>query len=159
MSFTKTGWPTPEGGYPELQLTLITDKLRAEGPDPLVYVFYQLAGGRDKNNQDGPPDPFSLFFGSKKRDNQQSKPTEHRRMTHSINRITAELTDEGVVFKSNAKLIIDVNFPSVLMRLLPVSKGMAERQGSASIAKVVERDIGPALDKLRSLYLEWTSAP
>lgn len=53
-----------------------------------------------------------------------------------------------------ACLVIDVSFPSLLLNILPVSKQLAERQGSAAIARVVERDIGPSLEALRQRYME-----
>jgi len=115
---------------PQLQITLITDELQAQGPDSLVWVFRQLTGGKK----------------------QRSSSSERR--THSTNTISAEKQSDGnVLFRSVATLTIDVNFPSLLMSVLPVSKEMAQRQGSDSIRKVVERDIGPALEAVSKLYM------
>ena len=112
---------------PALQITLIDDELQASGPPPLVWVFNQLTGAGAKSSG---------------------------RRTHSTNIITAEKTDEStVVFRSDVHLAIDISFPSLLMSILPVSRGRAEKQGSAAIQSVAERDIGPALETLRGKYI------
>ena len=120
-------------GDPEYQFTLIRDELHAEGPEPLVWLFNRLTGAADeKRNPSG---------------------TERRR-THSMNKVTAKTTSGGVVFSSNTQITIEVAFPTVLLRMLPVDKRMAERQGSESISWVIERDIGPSLNRLRKIYLQ-----
>lgn len=119
---------------PSLQITLIDDELQASGPEPLVWVFYKLTGANNKNNR-------------------RSKSTSER-TTHSTNIITAEKTDDNmVVFRSVARLVIDVSFPSLLLTLLPTSHRQAETQGSKAIQSVVERDIGPTLEALRTKYI------
>jgi hypothetical protein len=126
-----TATPTPQ-----LQITLITDELQAQGPDTLVWVFKQLTGGNNKRSSSSD------------------------RRTHSTNTISAETTPEGgVIFRSVARLMIDVSFPSLLLSILPVSKQMAERQGSDAIRKVVERDIGPSLEAVRKLYMNNEDTP
>jgi hypothetical protein len=40
----------------------------------------------------------------------------------------------------------------MLLRLLPVSKQMAESQGSEAINRVVSRDIGPSLEALKKKF-------
>lgn len=117
---------------PQLQITLIKDELQAQGPQTLVWVFDQLTGGHNNNE----------------------RPSSSDRRTHSTNTICAETDQQGgVVFRSVARLLIDVSFPSLLLNILPVSKQMAEQQGSDAIRKVVERDIGPSLEAVRQLYM------
>lgn len=117
---------------PQLQITLITDELQATGPDPLVWVFRSLTGANQKN-----------------------KKSAADRRTHSTNTLAMEATPDGrAIFSSVAHLAIDVSFPSFLLKILPVSKTMAEQQGSEAIRKVVERDIGPSLEAVRQLYID-----
>lgn len=71
-----------------------------------------------------------------------------------MNKVTAKTTSDGVVFSSNTQITIEVAFPTALLRMLPVDKRMAERQGSESISRVVQRDIGPSLNRLRKIYLQ-----
>lgn len=148
---------------PSLQITLIQDELQAEGPEPLVWVFHQLTGtGGSKQNKGGlfPPSPFSLLRGNNNGGGDTQGTTDQRqqqRRTHSTNIISAECTttdDESssIVFRSVAKLSINVSFPSFLLRILPVSKQMAESQGSEAIQRVVSRDIGPSLEALKQKF-------
>jgi len=132
-----------EDTHPCLQITLIQDELQAEGPEPLVWVFHQLTGTGESSFFS----PFSLLRGNNSQADQQ-------RRTHSTNVITAECDKESlsIIFRSVAKLSIDVSFPSMLLRILPVSKEMAESQGSDAINKVVNRDIGPSLEALKNKY-------
>lgn len=150
-----------------LEITLIQDELQAEGPEPLVWVFQQLTGTGPKNNDNKsngifPPIPFSLLRGNNPRgDTRSNQGNNQERLTHSTNIITAECStikdDDGkevssVIFRSVAKLSINVSFPSFLLRILPVSKQMAESQGSDAIHRVVTRDIGPSLEALKKKY-------
>ena len=129
-----------------LQITLLCNELKAEGPKPLVWVFNELTGAEKKPDQRKPH--ANLFPGR----------PDSRFTTHSTNTVTAELNaKDGVVFRSAAKLVIDVSFPSIFLNILPVSKETAERQGSEAILKVVSRDIGPCLDELRREYSELMS--
>jgi hypothetical protein len=120
-------------GDPEYQFTLIRDELHVEGAAPLVWIFNQLTGVADE----------------------QSNPSgAGRRRTHSMNKITAKTTSHGVVFSSNTRITIEFAFPTILMRIMPVDKRMAERQGSESISRVIERDVGPSLNRLRKIYIQ-----
>jgi hypothetical protein len=135
-----------------LQITLINDELQAEGPAPLLWVFQQLTGtGKQNKSGEFPPSPFSLLRGNNNQDADQ------QRRTHSTNVITAECTATdkdavSIVFCSAAQLSISVSFPSILLKILPVSKEMAESQGSEAINRVVTRDIGPSLEALKKKF-------
>jgi hypothetical protein len=131
------------GANPELQITLICDELEVQGPGPLVWVFNQLTGS---GNKDMIPQPnlFPFFEKPRARGSERS--------THSSNSITADNTENGVVFRSVVQLTIDVSFPTLLLNALPVSKQMAEQQGSKAVLQVIERDIGPSLEALCKLY-------
>lgn len=138
-----------------LQITLIQDELQAEGPPPLVWVFQQLTGtGKQSESGVFPPTPFSLLPGN----TNQAPDAAQQRRTHSTNVITAECTTDNdkdsvsISFCSVAQLSISVSFPSMLLRLLPVSKQMAESQGSEAINRVVSRDIGPSLEALKKKF-------
>jgi len=143
---------------PELQITLICDELEADGPEPLVWVFNKLTGSGSGNKDAatrGQFNPFSFFGAS-------NGGTGGERRTHSTNVIRAETSqsttnndhpEEVIVFRSTVRLSIDVSFPSLLLKILPVSKRMAEQQGSEAIRNVVERDIGPSLEALRQRYI------
>ena len=45
-----------------------------------------------------------------------------------------------------------MSFPSILLKIFPVSKEMAESQGTEAINRVVSRDIGPSLEALKKKF-------
>lgn len=114
--------------YPGLEFVLIKDEQEVEGTPPLMWIFNKLTGssGGDKGEQS----------------------------VRSLNRVTIEPSSDGkeMVFQSNVLLEIDVLFPSIFLKLLPVSKDKAEEQGSASISKALDKDIVPALKRLRDSW-------
>ena len=59
-----------------------------------------------------------------------------------------------IVFSIEASLEVIVKFPSLLLKVMPVSKKKAEEQGSASVLKAIGKDIEAVLPKVRSYYLE-----
>eukprot|EP00566_Odontella_aurita_P022932 CAMPEP_0113593682 /NCGR_PEP_ID=MMETSP0015_2-20120614/38594_1 /TAXON_ID=2838 /ORGANISM="Odontella" /LENGTH=136 /DNA_ID=CAMNT_0000500469 /DNA_START=174 /DNA_END=581 /DNA_ORIENTATION=- /assembly_acc=CAM_ASM_000160 len=90
------GFESPS--YPEYQFTLVRDKVRAEGPRPLVWVHDVLtSASKDKGEQ----------------------------TTHSFSRLHINESKElsgGIVFTSSSCIEVNIRFPSVLLRLLPMGK-------------------------------------
>eukprot|EP00568_Trieres_chinensis_P000723 CAMPEP_0183299174 /NCGR_PEP_ID=MMETSP0160_2-20130417/5973_1 /TAXON_ID=2839 ORGANISM="Odontella Sinensis, Strain Grunow 1884" /NCGR_SAMPLE_ID=MMETSP0160_2 /ASSEMBLY_ACC=CAM_ASM_000250 /LENGTH=322 /DNA_ID=CAMNT_0025461367 /DNA_START=25 /DNA_END=993 /DNA_ORIENTATION=- len=133
---TKLIMPTDaESGDPEYEFTLIKDEPKALGPKPLVWVFNRLTGAGGKAEGD---------------DKEQT--------VHSLSRLRVK-SDEGgnngATLTMNSFLEIDVTFPTILLKILPVSKEKAEEQGSKSIQNVVEKDIGPSVERFREAYMDW----
>jgi hypothetical protein len=123
-----------ESGYPVHEFTLVKDTIRAEGPRPIRFIFNKLTATRDEEAKE--------------------------QTTHSLTRTTAMSADDSddqmIKFISSSYLEVDVSFPKVFLRILPVSKEKAEKQGSQSILKTIEKDSGPALESFKDKYLEWT---
>lgn len=121
-----------DGGYPVHEFTLVRDTIKAEGPRPIRFIFNKLTATRDEEAKE--------------------------QTTHSLTRTTAGPADSGdtCMFTSSSYLEVDVSFPKVLLRILPVSKEKAEQQGSQSILKTIEKDSGPALESFKSAYLKYT---
>ena len=121
-----------ESGYPVHEFTLVKDTIRAEGPRPIRFIFNKLTATRDEEAKE--------------------------QTTHSLTRTTATSAgsdDQMITFISSSYLEVDVSFPKVLLRILPVSKEKAEEQGSQSILKTIEKDSGPALESFKDKYLEY----
>jgi len=118
----------PPFPYPGLEIVLIKDEQEVEGTPPLRWIFNKLTGssGGDKGEQS----------------------------VRSFNRVTIEPSSDGkkMTFQSKVSLEIGVQFPAIFLKLLPVSKEKAEEQGSASISKELDKDIVPALKRLRSSW-------
>jgi len=120
----------PPSTYPGFEFVLIKDEQQVEGPAPLKWVFNKLTG-----NSGG---------------------SEGGQSVRSLNQVTVEpLSDgKGMVFQSKVTLEIGVQFPSIFLKLLPVSKEKAEEQGSASISKALDKDILPALKRVRDSWVD-----
>ena len=119
-----------DGGYPVHEFTLVKDTIKAEGPRPIRFIFNKLTAMRDEEAKE--------------------------QTTHSLTRTTAKSAGgDKLVFLSSSYLEVDVTFPRVLLRILPVSKEKAEEQGSQSILKTIEKDSGPALDNFKKAYMKY----
>ena len=118
-----------DGGYLH-EFTLVKDTIKAEGPRPIRFIFNKLTATRDEEAKE--------------------------QTTHSLTRTTVKSAGgDQIVFSSSSYLEVDVTFPRVLLRILPVSKEKAEEQGSQSILKTIEKDSGPALENFKKAYMKY----
>jgi hypothetical protein len=112
--------------YPEYQFTLLDSELEPSGPRPLVWLFNKLTRYRDK--------------------------------TSSFTRVSVENTkDEKMVFSTDARLEAQIRIPSGILKILPgnVDLSKFESQGSDAMQKLLEKDLGPALQSFRDSYYEY----
>jgi len=121
-----------EDGTQGYETHLLAQKQEAYGPPPLVWIFNKLTGNADKEK--------GKFYPSSGK---------------SISRVSVLEKEGGCVFHWDCKLHIKVEFPAVLVRILPVKKEKMEEQGSAAIQKAVEKDIRGGVDATRELFLKW----
>jgi hypothetical protein len=121
--------------FPVFEFVLVDDEQQVEGAKPIVWIFNQLTGASKKGGE------------AKKGDGPLS-----------ITRVSAKLSSdhEGIVFFSEGYIKISVKFPSVLLKILPVSKEKAEEQGSTAIQKVIEKDGQAGLFAFRDSFEAWT---
>mmetsp|Transcript_13535 Transcript_13535/g.20539 ORF Transcript_13535/g.20539 Transcript_13535/m.20539 type:complete len:347 (-) Transcript_13535:302-1342(-) len=119
---------------PEYQLVFIKDSPIVKGPRVLVWIYNQLTGS-NKPTKDG---------------------TEKEQTVRAFSRFSYEATPDGksFVFSVQSKLEVIVEFPSLLLKIMPVSKEKAEEQGSASVLKAMGKDIEAVLPKVRKYYLK-----
>lgn len=125
--------PSDASMYPEYQFTLITDERIAEGAPPIVWIYNQLTGAG-------------------KKDDASKEST-----AHSLSRVTVVDTGNELKFSISSILEIDVNFPSLLLRILPISKAKAEEQGSAAVLKTLSKGIEASIMGFRDKYNSWIS--
>jgi len=128
--------------YPEYRFVLLESNMKADGPRPLVWLFNKLTGSGDtKKGNTGDTDDVL------------PQPT-----TSSSTRTWAEpAEDNKVIFRTNSQLTTKINIPSVMMKLLPVKLEKFEEQGSASLQKVLDKDVEPALVLFHKAYTKWIS--
>ena len=137
MIGTKLVTPNTTGGAtsPEFQLTFIKDRQNVTGPRFLVFIFNKLTGQDGKKSEHGDGDGA----------NEQA--------VTSFTRFFAERSSETeATFIIETSLDIAVKFPSLLLKILPVSKEKAEEQGSASVIKTLVRDTTASLERIADYY-------
>ena len=116
--------------YPVYEFSLIVDKQRVEGFKIAVWIFNKLTGADDDTSK-------------------------NKTVSRSRTEVTATTTEDGeTIFQFHVSLTIQVFFPKLLLRILPVSKEKAEEQGSAAIGKALEKDLNNAIKILRQQFLE-----
>jgi hypothetical protein len=125
---------------PVYELVFIRDQRKAKGPKLLVWIFNRLT----RKNSSGDDDD----------DNQNDK---EEQSVSSFSRFYTKIINDdedesSVVFAIDSSLDIAVKFPSLLLKILPVSKEKAEEQGSASVAKTLMNDTGAALQRISDSY-------
>ena len=120
-----------ENSSPEIQLVFIKDSQYAEGPKILVWIFNKLTGKGDKKAK-----------------------TEKEQMVTSFSKFYATSSNEGdeISLVIETSLDIAVQFPKILLKILPVSKEKAEEQGSNSILKTLEKDTGASLKRIEEYF-------
>lgn len=119
---------------PEYQLTFIKDIQNVKGPMLLVWIFNKLTGqdGKQSGNEEG----------------------KKEQAVTSFSRFYAEQSGESeAIFVLETSLDIAVNFPSLLLKILPVSKEKAEEQGSASVTKALIKDTAASLERIAKYYV------
>jgi len=122
----------------EFQFVLINTEQKAKGSKLLVWTFNKLTGN------DKTPDDDS-----------------GEEMVHSLTQVTFQPTAEQdtAIFKFQTSFEISVQFSSLLLKILPVSKEKAEEQGSASILKALKKDFDVVVPKIAQVYLEYQKLP
>lgn len=62
---------------------------------------------------------------------------------------------DSVVIGITANVTIGVQFPDLLVRILPTSRERMEQQGSTAVAKALQKDLQRVMDELPHLYSSW----
>jgi hypothetical protein len=152
---------------PEYQFVLLAEDFVADGPPPLVWIFNQLTGiGVGKRK------PLTSFSSSSPL-NQLLLKNEEQKQQHLIHaflrvwpskaetyhyhtkNLDFDIPVDNIVFNAQCRAEINIKFPSILLRILPVPKEVIERQGEKALLESMERDILPGLLKFRRSYLRW----
>lgn len=130
---TKEGGRKSELLLPEYQFLLLDQTFRADGPPPLVFIFDQLTGINKK------------VRGT------------YRQPNHALFQVTAEPSPDGkhLSFMSRMNSELNIRFPKILLKLLPVPKERIEKEGSTSLQNNMERDVPPGVDLFQEAYSKW----
>eukprot|EP00978_Attheya_sp_CCMP212_P018490 scaffold50625_cov46-Attheya_sp.AAC.2 len=119
--------------YPSYQCIMVGDTTEPEGLPPLVWVYNKLTGG------------------------QQGIDTTKTQSARSFNSFCVKHNTENLdefFFESEVMLQVDLNFPPVLLKLIPGDKAIAEEKGTAAIMKTLNDDIPSGIANFREAYIK-----
>ena len=135
---------TPSPSSPEYQLVFIKDRKNVTGPRLLVWIFNKLTGDGNENEDENEGE-----------DREQAVTS----LARFYAKISSDDDDESksVVFTIETSLDIAVKFPSLLLKILPVSKEKAEMEGSASVVKTLVKDTNASLQRIVESYVEMSN--
>ncbi|KAL7469671.1 hypothetical protein ACHAXS_009942 [Conticribra weissflogii] len=124
---------------PCFQFVLIQDSTYATGSRFLVWLFNKITGNSNNASDNGEKD---IETGSQ--------------TTTSLNRVSALSVNNGAIeFECNASLGVKMQFPALMMKLIPDGKDKSEKSGSASLRKALETDVPVSLARFRDAYCQW----
>jgi hypothetical protein len=110
---------------PYYETVLIAQKQTVRGAPPVVWIFNQLTGSSPSNG-------------------------------HSKTRISLQRTLNGeYTIGVDCKIEIAVEFPRLLLKILPASKEKVEEQGGVAVQKAVSKDIGKCVDGINDTFTLW----
>lgn len=115
------------------EVFLIAEKSEPQGAPPVVWIYNRLTGNDEKES--------GVF-----------QPPKQARAKSVIG--YTRLDDDSLVLSFQLDMQVVIEFPAVLLKILPTSKEKAEAQGSASVLKAVSRDIDSALQAAYDRFME-----
>ena len=126
---------------PEYEFLLLAEDFRADGPPPLVFIFNQLTG------KGAEPTTYKL--------------SNDMHLHHAYLKVNARLHNdeasgkEKVTFQSASRAEIALQFPSLLLKIIPVPIEIIEREGSRALLKNMKKDVVSGVSNFRRAFVEW----
>lgn len=119
--------------YPELQFVLLDSKNVPEGSKFMVWIYNKLTG-ENQNEDEGEGEKGTYT-------------------SDALMRLTLSCNDnDELIFHSSSMLNIYIEFPSVFVKLMPVSKCRAESLGSDAIGNALDIEGQHTLNSLEKVY-------
>ena len=119
-----------DSSFPEYQFTLIKDTIKAEGPRAIVWIYEKIMGASSEQNKG--------------------------QATHSFSTLKVEPTPDKpgeIVFQSDVRIEVNVYFPKILLRILPMSREKSNALGSEATQKTLGD--GALLMIFEKSYRKW----
>ena len=138
---------------PEYQFVLLEEDFTAEGPPPLVWIFNQLTG-KGKGQQ---PllSPNTLDEPHMMHAYLEVSPYVCKVEPRTSEEESSHVEQMEVTFHAVSRVEINVSFPYLLLKILPVPKEVIERQGSLALQKNLDRDVVPGIREFRETFVTW----
>eukprot|EP00980_Cylindrotheca_fusiformis_P022112 scaffold8995_cov139-Cylindrotheca_fusiformis.AAC.9 len=111
------------------EFVLIQHENKVRGLAAVVWIFNKLTGAGETDEKD-------------------------RQSTSSLSTLSYEaINDSEIVFTCRSQLLVQVNFPSFLLKILPTNKEKAEESGQRSFSKALEKDVAKSMNEFEKAYL------
>lgn len=131
VSLAKIGVKLIREPSPRYEFVLIGDEQTVTGLPPVVWIYNKLTGSGDDGEKSSSASSSSLSV------------------------ISYDETEDGkTIIKSKASLSVEVNFPTILLKILPTNKEKAEETGGKALCKTVEKDVQASMDAFEKMYLK-----
>lgn len=117
-----------------MEALMVAERSEAQGATPVVWLFNKLTGN-DKREKDA-------FYPPK-----QTK-------ARSIVTVQELADDSSLALTFKLQMQVTVEFPSVLIKILPTSKEKMEEQGSSSSLKAVSKDVDSAMEAAYNRFMK-----
>ncbi len=112
----------------QMNFFLIAEEQTLVGARPVVWLYHKLTGGPPAAAGPHPP------------------------KAHARSKLVLT-NNQTIVIEASVQ--ITVEFPSTLLKLLPMSKEKVQEQGSASVSKTVVKDIAKSVETIGQAYQQW----
>jgi hypothetical protein len=137
-------------GYPVYEFVLIRDEQTAKGFPPAVWLFNKLTGSASSSKKKAKKDVLNESGGKRRKTSPRT--LSHVSVVSSNNGGTDD--DDELRFQFKVNFEINLSFPKVLLKILPMSKTKAEQEGSLAIQKTLNKDLTKVMVVLRDQYVE-----
>lgn len=114
-----------------LELLLVAERQESKGAPPIVWLHNKLTGHGDREE--------GVFYSTEQ--------------TKARSWIAPTSHDNGVALTFDVRLQIKVEFPAILLKLLPMSKEKSEEQGAAAIVKTIKKDVDSSLQQAYEKFI------
>lgn len=139
-TFDETEAAADDGIPPRFVLNMIAETQAPTGFPPFVWAFHKLMGFCEPEGSLRPCGRVQSVLSVVEDDGDDRR--RRRRMA----------------LRMDVSVRIEVEFPAVLVRILPMRKDKAEAVASSSIMKSVSRDVKTAVAGMQKAFAEWHSA-
>lgn len=123
---------------PRCAFLVIGQKQTARGLPPLVWLFHRLMGTKPKNNDDD-NEPPGLPWGP----------------IQSFYNVEQNPSTERWNLRLDSSMKVNIDFSTILLKSMPMSKTMAESQGSSVITKTIEKAGQQGLNAVRDSFIAY----
>jgi hypothetical protein len=133
---------------------LLEEDFAAEGPQPIVWIFNQLA--RKGRGHQPLLSPNTLDELHMMHAYLEVYPYVCKVEPHTSKEKSSHVEQRKVMFHATSTVNINISLFSLYLKLLPVPKEVIERQESLALQKNLDRNVVPGIRKFRETFVTWS---